>query len=53
MRKEKKTYVAPLIQVLSVELEQGIAAGSAATGTPTPAVDEWGIGGGGTSNGDF
>lgn len=53
MKKEKKTYLAPLIQVLSVELEQGIAAGSAATGTPTPGVDEWGNGGGGSSNGDF
>lgn len=53
MKKGKKTYEAPLIQVFSVELEQGIAAGSVATGTPTPDVDQWGNGSEGTGNGDF
>lgn len=31
---EKKVYVAPSMEVLVVELEQGIAAGSATTGAP-------------------
>lgn len=52
MKTEKKTYVAPTIEVLTIELEQGIAAGSA-TGTPTPGVDDWGDGSDGSGNGDF
>jgi len=53
MKKEKKTYETPFIQVLTIELEQGIAAGSAGTGTPNPGVDDWGNGSGGSGNGDF
>ncbi|MFD1771596.1 hypothetical protein [Sphingobacterium suaedae] len=51
---EKKVYVVPTMEVLVVELEQGIAAGSG-TGSPSasPSVDDWGSGGGDTQNGDF
>ncbi|ULT23680.1 hypothetical protein KUH03_31665 [Sphingobacterium sp. E70] len=33
---EKKVYISPRIEALAVELEQGIAAGSAATTTNDP-----------------
>ncbi|HCD9234057.1 TPA: hypothetical protein NEG48_001030 [Elizabethkingia anophelis] len=36
MSEDKKEYVAPSISVINVEMEQGIAAGSA---TVTPGVD--------------
>ena len=53
MEKEKKIYESPKMQVQTVELEQGIAAGSGGTGTPNPGVDDWGNGSGGEGNGDF
>ncbi len=53
MKKEKKTYEAPILQVQTIELEQGIAAGSAGTGTPNPGVGDWGNGPGGEGNGDL
>lgn len=43
----KKTYVAPVIDVMTVELEQGIAAGSG------PSVDNWTIGEEQSNNADF
>lgn len=49
---EKKVYVAPSMEVLVVELEQGIAAGSGATAGATPESNDWGTGTGGTVNGD-
>ena len=52
MKTEKKTYEAPAMNVLTIELEQGIAAGSG-TGTPNPGVGDWGDGSGGVGNGDL
>lgn len=53
MKTEKKTYEAPAISVLTIELEQGIAAGSTGTGTPNPGVGDWGDGSDGSGNGDL
>ena len=52
MKTGKKTYEAPAMNVLTIELEQGIAAGSG-TGTPNPGVGDWGDGSGGVGNGDL
>ncbi|MEZ0450804.1 hypothetical protein ABTW24_04270 [Sphingobacterium thalpophilum] len=53
MKTEKKMYEAPNIHVLTIELEQGIAAGSGGTGTPNPGVGDWGDGSDGSGNGDL
>lgn len=53
MKKEKKIYEAPTMEVQTIELEQGIAAGSGGTGTPNPGVGDWGNGSGGEGNGDL
>lgn len=60
MKKEKKIkYEAPTLEVVFVELEQGIAAASVTVsggnaGSPyQPQVDDWGDGGGTTFNGDL
>lgn len=49
---EKQVYVAPSMEVLVVELEQGIAAGSGATAGATPQTNGWETVDGGTVNGD-
>lgn len=60
MKKEKKIkYEAPALEVVFVELEQGIAAASVTVSggdddTPfQPEVDDWGDGGTGSQNGDL
>jgi len=53
MKTEKKNYEAPAINVLTIELEQGFAAGSGGTGTPNPGVGDWGDGSDGSGNGDL
>ncbi len=46
MNKNKKMYIAPTIEELVIELEQGIAAGSGSAQPGAPAVnDEEGAGG--------
>jgi len=51
-RNKKNVYQPPVILGVEVELEQGIAAGSA-TGTPSPSVNDWGNGSSDSQNGDF
>ena len=51
---KKMKYAAPTLEVVQIEMEEGIAGGSGASVTPgTPNVDDWGQGGGGSQNGDF
>ncbi|WP_165793085.1 hypothetical protein [Sphingobacterium haloxyli] len=40
---KKMQYVAPTVEVLEIEMEEGIAGGSAAPGA-TPTVDGYGTG---------
>lgn len=51
-KKENQMYEVPELKVLSVEMEQGIAATSA-TASPSPGVNDWTGGSGGNQNGDF
>ncbi|QQD15531.1 hypothetical protein [Sphingobacterium sp. UDSM-2020] len=50
-KNNRKMYVAPTIEELVIELEQGIAAGSGNAG-PTPSVDDFIEGGGSAGNGE-
>lgn len=45
--KQKSTYIPPVLTAIVVELEQGIAAGSATVqpSTDQPSVTDWGSGG--------
>lgn len=45
-------YMAPTIEELVIELEQGIAAGSGASPQATPQATGWGAGDDDTINGD-
>lgn len=49
---KKMKYVAPTLEVVQIEMEEGIAGGSGADAGATPASNGWTEGAGGTSNGD-
>lgn len=54
MKKRKNNvYVVPTIQVLQVELEQGIAAGSLLNAPEEPIINNWEPEIGGTQNQDL
>lgn len=50
--KQKKEYVSPQIDVILVELEEGIAQTSGVANAPAPEIDGWTGGQGGSQNQD-
>ena len=48
----KKVYVAPTLEVVEVELEEGIAQTSGGAAAKAPGIDSWGDGGSADGNGE-
>ncbi len=49
---QKKVYVQPTMEVVHIELEQGIAAGSAEA-VASPSVSDWNTGSSGSDDNDL